>query len=309
MARRTVPNPRKKERETQGTKPTKPQAARQSEERTKPHSKKSTQQHRHVTGDLCQPNIARNRTRRRNTGELQHVTVQFEACRIRTLTREPHVVVEAPTKPTEGTFSRVPQVTSETQPSITMTVERWTQALLARDVLDGWPGKDSGTMRKENHSHEPAGQRRTTNCEGDLGQVTLQGNAQAEEPHKVKKYSCACPVLGLVPAVPWASRPPVLGLVAQRGVPAHSLLHSWEIAERVPLSCLPASSAGFLSCRRYLVARGSWRLTPFGCSQQSRTLRCGVKTASLAGPSAARRPPGASHLVSMSRTGPLRRPR
>ena len=66
--------------------------------------------------------------------------------------------------------------------------------------------KDSGAMRKENHSHKPAGQRRTT----DLGQATLEGNAQTEEPLKVKKYSGACPVLGLVPAVPWDGRPPVL---------------------------------------------------------------------------------------------------
>ena len=70
-------------------------------------------------------------------------------------------------------------------------------------------------MRKE--SHKPAGQRRTTNCASALGQVTLEGNAQTEELLKVKKYSCACPVLGLVSAFPWAGRPPVLGLVAWQG--------------------------------------------------------------------------------------------
>ena len=79
-------------------------------------------------------------------------------------------------------------------------------------------------MRKETNSHKPAGQRRTTNCVSDLGQVILEGNAQTEEPLKVKKYTSACPVLGLVPAVSWDGRPSVLGLVARRVVPAPLLL-------------------------------------------------------------------------------------
>ena len=61
-------------------------------------------------------------------------------------------------------------------------------------------------MWKENNSREPAVQRRTTNRVSDLRQVTLGSNAQTEEPLKVKKYSGACPVLVLVPAVSWDTR-------------------------------------------------------------------------------------------------------
>ena len=39
----------------------------------------------------------------------------------------------------------------------------------------------------ENNSHEPAGQRRTTNCVVDLGEAILESNAQPEEPRRVKK--------------------------------------------------------------------------------------------------------------------------
>ena len=41
---------------------------------------------------------------------------------------------------------------------------------------------------------------------------------------KLKSTTAACPVLGLVPAVPRAGRPPVLGLVARQGGPAPLLL-------------------------------------------------------------------------------------
>ena len=37
---------------------------------------------------------------------------------------------------------------------------------------------------------------------------------------KLKSTAARCPVLVLVPAVSWDGRPPVLGLVARRGVPA-----------------------------------------------------------------------------------------
>ena len=48
--------------------------------------------------------------------------------------------------------------------------------------------------------------------------------------------------------------------------PVHwSWLHSRETVHTVSLCCLSASSASFPSYRRYLVARGSWRLAP-SCS-------------------------------------------
>ena len=90
-------------------------------------------------------------------------------------------------------------------------------------------------MRKENNSRKPAVQRRTTNCVSDLGQVTLEGNVQTEEPLKVKKYSGACPVLGWSPG---------------GGCP--HLPCSRETVHRVSLWCLPASSAGFWSYRVFL---------------------------------------------------------
>ena len=89
------------------------------------------------------------------------------------------------------------------------------------------------------NSSKPAVQRRTTNCVNDLGQVTLEGNAQTEEPLKVKKYSGACPVLELVPTVSWDGRPPVLGLVARQRVPALAPL-TGDCAQSLTLvpSCL-----------------------------------------------------------------------
>ena len=59
--------------------------------------------------------------------------------------------------------------------------------------------------------------RRTTNCVNDLGQVTLKGNAQTEDPLKVKKYHGGLSSSWVGAAVPRAGRPPVLGLVARRG--------------------------------------------------------------------------------------------
>ena len=119
------------------------------------------------------------------------------------------------------------------------------------------------------------GKRRTTNCVSDLGQVTLKGNAQTEDPLKVKKYNgglSSCGVgarrsSGRSPASSWVGRP--AGGARSFAPLFGSLLSSREIAHGVSLSCLPATSAGFLSYRRYLVVRDSWRLTPL-VLQQSR---------------------------------------
>ena len=104
-------------------------------------------------------------------------------------------------------------------------------------------------MRKENHSRKPAVQRRTTNCLNDLRQVTLEGGAQTEEPLNVKKYSGACPVLGLVPAVSWDGRPPVLGLVVRRGVPAPLLLFLGVCSPHGSLRT-ESHSRAFLPCQQ-----------------------------------------------------------
>ena len=49
---------------------------------------------------------------------------------------------------------------------------------------------------------------------------------------KLKSTTAACPVLGLVPAGAWVGRPPVLGLVALRGVLAPSA--PWAGAYKTP---------------------------------------------------------------------------
>ena len=120
-------------------------------------------------------------------------------------------------------------------------------------------------------------------------------------PTVLKSTMVACPVLGLEPAVPRGGRPPVLGLVARRAVPAHlllftvSLLFLRENAHRVSLLCLSASSAGFLTCRTYLVGRGSRRLTPLCSSIASDALlwrRRRARVAWIKGSNAVRTPVG-----------------
>ena len=90
------------------------------------------------------------------------------------------------------------------------------------------------------------GKRRTTNCVSDLGQVTLKGNAQTEDPLKVKEYNgglSSCGVgarrcLGRSPASFWVGHPaggartfaPLFG----------SLLSSRETVHGVSLWCLSA---------------------------------------------------------------------
>ena len=76
--------------------------------------------------------------------------------------------------------------------------------------------------------------RRTTNCVNDLGQVTLKGNAQTEDPLKVKKYNG-----GLSSS--WVGRP--------ARVPAHLRLSSG--ARSTPKSWRTTSAA-----------RSHWRRTP-----------------------------------------------
>ena len=97
------------------------------------------------------------------------------------------------------------------------------------------------------------GQRRTTNCVSDLGQVTLKGNAQTEDPLKDKKYNgslSSCGVgahrcLGRSPASFWVGH---LAGGARTFAPLFgSLLSSRETAHGVSLSCLPAMSAGSLA--------------------------------------------------------------
>ena len=105
-------------------------------------------------------------------------------------------------------------------------------------------------MKKENNNHKPAGQRRTTNRVSDLGQVALDGHAQTEEPLKVEKVQRRLSSAG-VGARRFLGRLPASSGVGRRAGGARTLapvywnlLHSREIAHRVPLSCLPASSAG-----------------------------------------------------------------
>ena len=110
----------------------------------------------------------------------------------------------------------------------------------------------------------------------------------------VQKYiSGACPVLGLVLAVPWAGRPPVLGLVALAGgarVLLFGSLHNRRL-RTTSYWCRP--------CCRFLCRARFMASTP-SVLQQSRTLRCGVPAGSPAD--------GASDLVSMSLTRPFIRP-
>ena len=125
---------------------------------------------------------------------------------------------------TEISVSRKPQATSEAW-SLTPGPET-VDASPPRQRRTRWlaglasVSKVTQTLRKKSSRTESAGQRRT-NCVRDLGQVTIECNAQKGEPLKVKRY-CGLPVLGLVPASPRVGRPPVLGLVARGGCPHQS---------------------------------------------------------------------------------------
>ena len=146
------------------------------------------------------------------------------------------------------------------------------------------PRKDSGSMRKEKNNNKPTGQRRTTNCASDLDKSPLSRSKL--------KIQLRPSSLGLVPPFLGPVARQFLGWVAHGGRPALLNLSSgfYPTSLQTPLS-------------RRFIASTSLVL------QQSRTLRCGVQAGSLAGPSVACRPSGASHLVSMSLTRLLTRPR
>ena len=135
----------------------------------------------------------------------------------------------------------------------------------------------------------------------DLGHVTAEVQDELVGADSVKKYNGGLSS-SRVGARRSSGRSPASSGVGRPAGGARTLAPLYsepalltENAHRVSLLCLSASSAGFLTCRTYLVGRGSRRLTPLCSSIASDALlwrRRRARVAWIKGSNAVRTPVG-----------------